>query len=164
MSGAPRATRPVGGPAELSRFRSGLRCNRPDARAGFPARCRVGGRRQRRAAVPTGQVSSRRHLEPCMRFSRTRLSDVLHRRHSAAPVGVGLGRPVERPLQFSDSVLLGGRSHRWHSPALPCTRRANEAAALPLTPGSVVPRAQAVLRPPPTPSRHATRFPAQHRL
>ncbi len=35
--------------------------------------------------------------------------------------GVGLGRPVERPLQFSDSVLLGGRSHLWHSPALPCT-------------------------------------------
>jgi hypothetical protein len=36
--------------------------------------------------------------------------------------GIGLGRPVERPLQFSDSVLLGGgRSHLWHSPALPCT-------------------------------------------
>ena len=34
---------------------------------------------------PTGLVSSRRHLEPCMRFSRTRLSDVLHRRHSAIP-------------------------------------------------------------------------------
>ncbi len=35
---APRATRRVDGPAELSTFRSGLRCNRPDARAGFPAR------------------------------------------------------------------------------------------------------------------------------
>ncbi len=34
--------------------------------------------------------------------------------------GVGLGRPVERPLQFSDSVLAGGTSHLWHSPALPC--------------------------------------------
>src|SRR6266540_3769229 len=78
--------------------------------------------------------------------------------------GVGLGRPVERPLQFSDSILLGGASHLWHSPALPCTRRTNEVAALPIAPGSVVPQAQAVLRPPPTPSRHATRFPAQRRL
>src|SRR5947209_115962 len=33
---------------------------------------------------PTGLVSSRRRIEPCMRFSRTRLSDVLHRRHSAS--------------------------------------------------------------------------------
>ena len=33
---------------------------------------------------------------------------------------VGLGRPVERSLQFSDFVLLGGPSHEWHSPALPC--------------------------------------------
>jgi len=46
---------------------------------------RVGERRLGCAARagPTGLVSSRRHLEPCMRFSRTRLSDVLHRRHSA---------------------------------------------------------------------------------
>lgn len=36
-------------------------------------------------------VSSRRHLEPCMRFSRTRLTDVLHRRHSAPLTP----RPVE---------------------------------------------------------------------
>src|SRR6266852_7285528 len=52
---------------------------------------RVGGRRP----VPRGRsrlvpVSSRRHLEPCVRFSRTRLTDVLHRRHSAVPVE---GRP-----------------------------------------------------------------------
>src|SRR5438128_3139387 len=73
--------------------------------------------------------------------------------------GIGLGRPVKRPLQFSDSVLLGGCSHRWHSPVLPCTRRMDEAAALPITAGSVVPSAQAVLRPPPTPSRLATHFP-----
>jgi hypothetical protein len=33
---------------------------------------------------------------------------------------VGLGRPVERSLQISDFVLLGGPSHEWHSPALPC--------------------------------------------
>ena len=37
------------------------------------------------AALPTGLVSSRRHIEPCMRFSRTRLTDVLHRRHSVGP-------------------------------------------------------------------------------
>jgi diguanylate cyclase len=30
-------------------------------------------------------VSSRRHFEPCVRFSRTRLTDVLHRRHSGHP-------------------------------------------------------------------------------
>src|SRR5262249_5900760 len=62
-------------------------------------------------------------------------------------------------LQFSDSVLLGGRSHLRHSPALPSTQRTNEAAALPITPGSAVPQAQAVLQPPPTPTRHATHFP-----
>ena len=30
-------------------------------------------------------VSSARHIEPCVRFSRTRLTDVVHRRHSAFP-------------------------------------------------------------------------------
>jgi hypothetical protein len=34
--------------------------------------------------------------------------------------GIGLGRPVKRSLQSSDFVLLGGPSHFWHSPALPC--------------------------------------------
>src|ERR1700722_6969089 len=33
--------------------------------------------------LPTGLVSFRRHLEPCMRSSRTRRSDVLRRPHSA---------------------------------------------------------------------------------
>jgi hypothetical protein len=45
--------------------------------------------------------------------------------------GVGLGRPVERSLQITDLVLLGGTSHDGHSPVLPCARRADEAAALP---------------------------------
>src|SRR6266511_4251441 len=36
----------------------------------------------------------------------------------------------------------------------------DEVAALPITAGSVVPSARAVLRPPPTPSRLATHFPA----
>ena len=35
--------------------------------------------------------------------------------------GIGLGRPVQRSLQFSDLHLLGGPSHKWHSPALPST-------------------------------------------
>ena len=35
----------------------------------------------------------------------------------------------------------------------------NEAAALPITAGSVVPSARSVLRPPPTPTRHHTHFP-----
>jgi hypothetical protein len=45
----------------------------------------VGGRRPRRAAVRArlALVSSRRRIDPCERFSRTRLTDVLHRRHSA---------------------------------------------------------------------------------
>jgi hypothetical protein len=30
-------------------------------------------------------VSSARLIEPCMRFSRTRLTDIVHRRHSAFP-------------------------------------------------------------------------------
>ena len=57
----------------------------PAGRPVRPMACRVGERRLDRAAHggPTGLVSSRRHLDPCMRFSRTRLSDVLHRRHSA---------------------------------------------------------------------------------
>src|SRR5215211_8849138 len=45
--------------------------------------------------------------------------------------GIGLGRPVERPLQITDLVLLGGPSHDGHSPVLPCAQRADEAAALP---------------------------------
>ena len=36
-------------------------------------------------------VSSRRRVDPCMRFSRTRLTDVLHRRHSAWPASPGRG-------------------------------------------------------------------------
>src|SRR3954471_22357078 len=40
----------------------------------------------RRAAWPTVAGFLSPPIEPCMRFSRTRLTDVLHRRHSAAPV------------------------------------------------------------------------------
>src|SRR3954447_6606514 len=37
--------------------------------------------------------------------------------------GIGLGRPEERSLQFSDVVLPGGPSHDRHSPALPHVER-----------------------------------------
>ena len=47
---------------------------------------------------------------------------------------------------------------------LPYATRMDEAGALPITGGSVVRSAPAVLRPPPTPSRLAARFPAHHRL
>ena len=81
-----------------------------------------------------------------------------------ASVGVGLGRPVERSLQITDVIPLGGPSHNRHSPAFPCTQTHGRSSGPSLTRGYVVRRAQAVLRPPPTPSRHATHFPAQHRL
>jgi hypothetical protein len=46
--------------------------------------------------------------------------------------GIGLGRPEERSLQFSDVVLPGGPSHDRHSPALPHpATRIDDAAALP---------------------------------
>ena len=44
--------------------------------------------------------------------------------------GIGLGRPVERALQFLD-LVIGGPSHSGHSPALPCSAHVDEAAALP---------------------------------
>jgi len=78
--------------------------------------------------------------------------------------GIGLGRPVERSLQFSDFVLPGGPSHdvALTGPSLCVTHERSSGPSL--TAGSVVPSAQAVLRPPPTPTRHAIHFPAHHRL
>jgi hypothetical protein len=48
-------------------------------------------------------VSSRRHFDPCRRFSRTRLIDVLHRRHSAPQ------RRDAQPPAPSTSQRLGVR-------------------------------------------------------
>ena len=77
--------------------------------------------------------------------------------------GLGLGRPVERSLQFSDLILLGGPSHlALTSPSLCVTHGRSSGPSL--TAGSVVPSAHAVLRPPPTPSRHDIHFPAERRL
>ena len=53
--------------------------------------CTVGARRLDRPAVWARLVwfPPPRHLEPWVRFSRTRLHDVLHRRHSASPARPG---------------------------------------------------------------------------
>ena len=76
--------------------------------------------------------------------------------------GIGLGRPVERSLQFSDFERLGGPSHEGtHRPFPVLTHERSSGPSL--TPGSVVPRAQAVIRPPPTPTQHHAHFP-DHRL
>jgi hypothetical protein len=53
--------------------------------------------------------------------SKTSLRETLVIERVKPPSGIGLGRPVQRSLQFSDLILLGGPSHFWHSPALPCT-------------------------------------------
>src|SRR6266581_4111581 len=70
--------------------------------------------------------------------------------------GIGLGRPVQRSLQFSDFVLPGGPSHdvTLTGPSVHVTHERSSGPSL--TGGSVVRSAQAVLRPPPTPTRHTT--------
>ena len=67
--------------------------------------------------------------------------------------GISLGRPVKRSLQFSNLVLLDGPSHdvALTSRSLYVTHERSSGPSL--TAGSVVPSAQAVIRPPPTPSR-----------
>ena len=75
--------------------------------------------------------------------------------------GVGLGRPVKRPLQDLDLVCCGGTSHEGTHRTLPCAEAHRRSRGPSLTGGCVVRPAQAVLRPPPTPTRHDTHFPAQ---
>ena len=79
-------------------------------RSAVNPRCRVGGWRGGSLTVGPGafmfrrfpgrlrhpsapgqvcSVSSPRRLEPCMRFSRTRLTDAVHRRHSVFPASPG---------------------------------------------------------------------------
>ena len=55
-------------------------------------------------------------------------------------LAVGLGRPVKRSLQISDSVSsLGGPSQSRHSPALPCLERVQRSRGPALPAGYVVP-------------------------
>jgi hypothetical protein len=64
-----------------------------------------------RAVVGAHQLPRALHNIPAV--------DLVIERVEPSP-GIGLGRPVKRSLQFSDLILLGGPSHEWHSPALPC--------------------------------------------
>ena len=49
-------------------------------------------------------------VEPCMRFSRTRLTDILHRRRSTGPRQARLGRGATTiPLREIRSSSLGDR-------------------------------------------------------
>src|SRR5215218_2219962 len=99
-----------------------------------------------RAAVAAHQLPRALQHVPAM--------DLVVKRVEPSP-GIGLGRPVKRALQFSDPVYFGGPSHdRGTHQALPCPSRVNEAAALPSPAVVLSARLKAVLRPPPTPSRH----------
>ena len=76
----------VGHPARLLARATGNR------RAAAPIR--VGGRRPGpRGVADWSGVASRRRIEPCVRFSRTRLSDIVHR---LAYASVGFTVPVRR--------------------------------------------------------------------
>jgi hypothetical protein len=81
---------------------------------------RVGGRRRGRTGLPTGLVSSGRRIEPCMRFSRTRLSDVLDRWHSAsrAPRPVGSWRD-DGSLEVDQPEPVGRLVDDNHQPVAP---------------------------------------------
>ena len=98
-------------------------------------------------------VSSRRRLEPCVRFSLTRLTDILH---LVACTGL-----------YGDR-LAARYSLTWSSRTLPCSvlfapegihqsfpphHSTDEAGPLPIAAGSVDRAARAVLRAPPPPSR-----------
>ena len=68
-------------------------------------------------AVDAGRATIGAHLPP-RPLQDVPAVDLVVERVEASP-GIGLGRPVERSLQFSGSFLLGGPSHFWHSPAFP---------------------------------------------
>jgi hypothetical protein len=86
----PRCSRYRTKTGRITRLRA--KCSSP-MKAGVSAETgggRVGGRRQHRGALrPLVPDSSRRLIEPGMRFSRTRLTDVLRRWHSASPATAG---------------------------------------------------------------------------
>ena len=69
--------------------------------------------------VDAGRATIGAHLPP-RPLQDVPAEELVVERVEASP-GIGLGRPVQRSLQFSDLVLLGGHSHDRHSPAFPCT-------------------------------------------
>ncbi len=83
----PRSTTRPGGSGgraacrRVGRWRGGVSTCRPGCHVsrGFPPGA------QPVTIGHSRSVSSARLIEPCMRFSRTRLTDVVHRRHSAVP-------------------------------------------------------------------------------
>jgi Transposase, Mutator family len=70
-------------PAHKTPAQPGQRRSPPRARRPY---CRVGGWR---GDVERTSRFQRPPVEPCMRFSRTRLTDVVHRRHSVSPAKPG---------------------------------------------------------------------------
>ena len=78
--------------------------------ASLPPTTVVVGRLPRRAAWPTGAGSPRRRIDPSMRFSRTRLTDVLHHRQSGlsstSPMAPrrddGFQRGLIKPRRFGE--------------------------------------------------------------
>jgi len=68
--------------------------------------------------VDTGRAAIAAHQLP-RALQNVPAMDLVMKRVKPSP-GIGLGRPVERALQFYDLVYFNGPSHR-HSPALPRT-------------------------------------------
>src|SRR6185312_2106121 len=84
--------------------------------------------------------------------------DLVPQRMKPSP-GIGLGRPVQRMLQGTNRICgnksrSGGTSHVDTHRALPNSNTHRRSSGPSLTGGYVVRSAQAVLRPPPTPTRH----------
>jgi hypothetical protein len=92
--------------------------------------------------------------------------DLVHQRMEPPP-GIGLGRPVKRMLQGTDRISRdtpgrsrsGGTSHDGTHRASPPHHAHRRSSGPSLTGGYAVRPAQAVLRPPPTPTRPAIHFP-----
>ena len=90
--------------------------------------------------------------------------DLVSQRVEPSP-GIGLGRPVQRMLQGTDRIRdsnvssTAGLATRALTEPLPTDATHRRSSGPSLTDGCVVRPAQPVLRPPPTPTRHATHFP-----
>ena len=79
--------------------------------------------------VDAGRAAVGAHLLP-RPLQDVPAMDLVVERVEPSP-GIGLGRPVQRSLQFSDFVLLGGPSHVGTHQPFPARDARDEAAALP---------------------------------